>query len=239
MFLSVQMCSSYYMLDEILSSIFIPVVCSSPSGHSGGYWGRRRSQCCSGMGNLCHHVHCMYLHGHYTDTCTQRGEQLSIKLRLLLICSSPVSVFLHSSTSSHVLNAHIAFKVTLMWIQCLFVLQFLSSTIVLIIICTYINIWQTTRSTVVHNNLKNISEHVITSTFILISSDDIAHSLRFHSRRHHSLLALPLQQEVATKAALTLVPHTVVLATHTHGILFCGTLRHPVLNLMKGKRRVE
>lgn len=53
-----------------------------------------------------------------------------------------------------------------------------------------------------------------------------------------TLLTLPLQQKVATEAALTLVPHTVVLAIHTHSILFCWTLRHPVLNAV-GVQRVE
>lgn len=59
------------------------------------------------------------------------------------------------------------------------------------------------------------------------------------SSKHYSLVTLSLQQEVATEAALTLVPHTVVLAIHTHSILFCGTLRHPVLNLLEGQRKTD
>lgn len=58
------------------------------------------------------------------------------------------------------------------------------------------------------------------------------------NRKYYSLIALPLQQEEPTEAALTLVPHAVVLAIHTHSILFCGTLRHPVLNLIKGQRQM-
>lgn len=45
------------------------------------------------------------------------------------------------------------------------------------------------------------------------------------------LFTFPLQQEVATEAALTLVSHTVVLAVHTHSVFFCGTLRNPGFNL--------
>lgn len=45
-----------------------------------------------------------------------------------------------------------------------------------------------------------------------------------------TLFTLSLQQEVATEAALTFVPYAVVLAIHTHGIIFCGTLRNPFLN---------
>lgn len=53
------------------------------------------------------------------------------------------------------------------------------------------------------------------------------------SSKHYSLVTFPVQQEVATEAALTLVPHAVVLAIYTHSTFFCGTLRHPVLNLIK------
>lgn len=56
---------------------------------------------------------------------------------------------------------------------------------------------------------------------------------------HYSLVTLPLQQEVATEAALTLVPHTVVLTIHTHSIFFCGTLGNPVLNLLEGKIKID
>lgn len=57
------------------------------------------------------------------------------------------------------------------------------------------------------------------------------------SRRHHLLLTLPLQQEVATEAALTLVADAVVLAVHTHGVLLCGPLGHPFLNLFEKQRQ--
>lgn len=61
---------------------------------------------------------------------------------------------------------------------------------------------------------------------------------RLLSGKHYSLVTFPLQQEVATEAALTLVPHAVVLAIHTHSTLFCGTLSHPVLNLIKRQREI-
>lgn len=54
--------------------------------------------------------------------------------------------------------------------------------------------------------------------------------------KSYSLFTLSLQQEVATKTAFTFVPQTVVLAVHTHSILFCGTLRHPIRNLVKRQR---
>lgn len=57
------------------------------------------------------------------------------------------------------------------------------------------------------------------------------------SGRHHSLLTLPLQQEVATEAALTLVADAVVLAVHTHGVLLCGPLGNPFLNLFEKQRQ--
>lgn len=51
-----------------------------------------------------------------------------------------------------------------------------------------------------------------------------------------TLVTLPMQQEVAIEAALALVPLAVVLAIHTHSILFRGTLRHPVLNAVEVQR---
>lgn len=47
----------------------------------------------------------------------------------------------------------------------------------------------------------------------------------------HSLLTLPLQQEVATEAALTLIPNTVVLTAHTHSIVLSRALCCPLFNL--------
>lgn len=57
------------------------------------------------------------------------------------------------------------------------------------------------------------------------------------SGNHYSLLTLPLQQEVATEAAFALVPHAVVLAIHAHSVLFCGPLRHQILNLLEGQKK--
>lgn len=54
-----------------------------------------------------------------------------------------------------------------------------------------------------------------------------------------SLFTLLLQQEEAAEAALTLVSNAVVLAVDAHGALLGGTLRHPVLDLMEGGRRVR
>lgn len=51
-----------------------------------------------------------------------------------------------------------------------------------------------------------------------------------------TLLTLPLQQEVATKAALTPIPYAVVLTIYTYSILLCRTLRHPGLNAVRVKR---
>ena len=36
------------------------------------------------------------------------------------------------------------------------------------------------------------------------------------------------------EAALTLIPVAVILAVHTHSLIFTGTLCHPVVNLAKG-----
>lgn len=47
----------------------------------------------------------------------------------------------------------------------------------------------------------------------------------------HLLLTLPLQQEVATEAALTLIPHTVVLTAHTHSTVLSGAFCCPLFNL--------
>lgn len=47
----------------------------------------------------------------------------------------------------------------------------------------------------------------------------------------HLLLTLPLQQEVATEAALTLIPHTVVLTAHTHSIFLSRAFCCPLFNL--------
>lgn len=45
------------------------------------------------------------------------------------------------------------------------------------------------------------------------------------------LLTLPLQQEVATEAALTLIPKTVVLTAHTHSIVLSRAFCGPLFNL--------
>lgn len=49
----------------------------------------------------------------------------------------------------------------------------------------------------------------------------------------HLLGALPVQEEVAVEAALTLVPIAIILAAHTHCLVFTRTLCHPVFNLVK------
>ena len=36
------------------------------------------------------------------------------------------------------------------------------------------------------------------------------------------------------EAALTLIPVAVILAVHTHSLIFTGTLCHPLFNLAKG-----
>lgn len=77
--------------------------------------------------------------------------------------------------------------------------------------------------------------------YIIYKAFYVNHSMVFHcllSSKHYSLVTFPVQQEVATEAALTLVPHAVVLAIYTHSTFFCGTLRHPVLNLIKGQKEI-
>ena len=41
------------------------------------------------------------------------------------------------------------------------------------------------------------------------------------------------------EAALTLIPVAVILAVHTHSLIFTGTLCHPVFNLAKGGQGVH
>lgn len=52
-----------------------------------------------------------------------------------------------------------------------------------------------------------------------------------------SLGALPIQEEVAVQAALTFVPIAVILAVHTHSLVFTRPLCHPVFNLTKETQR--
>lgn len=47
----------------------------------------------------------------------------------------------------------------------------------------------------------------------------------------HSLFALPLQQEVSTQAALTLISHTVVLTGYAHSVVLSRTFCSPLFNL--------
>lgn len=49
----------------------------------------------------------------------------------------------------------------------------------------------------------------------------------------HLLGALPIQEEVAMEAALTFVPIAIILAVHTHSLIFTRTFCHPVFNLAK------
>lgn len=54
----------------------------------------------------------------------------------------------------------------------------------------------------------------------------------------YSLFTLALQQEVAAKAAFTLVPNTVVLTVHTQRIILRRALRYPVDDLNGTRNRV-
>ena len=54
--------------------------------------------------------------------------------------------------------------------------------------------------------------------------------------RLHLLGAFPVEEEVAVEAALTLIPVAVILAVHTHSLIFAGTLCRPVFNLAKGRQ---
>lgn len=52
----------------------------------------------------------------------------------------------------------------------------------------------------------------------------------------HLLGALPIQEEVAMEAALTFVPIAIILAVHTHSLVFTRTFCHPVFNLAKERQ---
>lgn len=54
----------------------------------------------------------------------------------------------------------------------------------------------------------------------------------------NSLFTLSLQQKVAAKAALTLVPNTIVLTVHTYSIILSRALCYPVDDLKETCNRV-